>query len=116
MPMSDIVDEMYRKKPFIKFSIYTQIQIEQLKMVSDEIREFWKETKLGALSLIRIGLTACFGYGCSGPMRSSVLWLNMSSVLQSRCANKVGGLKEELAISTDALRQAAVRQEERLQR
>ena len=35
--MSEIVDEMYRKNPFLKFSIYTQVQIQQLKMVSDEI-------------------------------------------------------------------------------
>ena len=35
--MSEIIDEMYRKNPFLKFSIYTQVQIQQLKMVSDEI-------------------------------------------------------------------------------
>jgi len=37
--MSDIesLEEMYRKAPVSKFSIYTQIQIDQLKKVSDEI-------------------------------------------------------------------------------
>ncbi|MEO6202957.1 MAG: hypothetical protein ABIP82_07045 [Nitrospirales bacterium] len=35
--MSDIIEEMYRKNPFSKFSVYTQVQIDQLKRVSDEI-------------------------------------------------------------------------------
>jgi len=47
--MSDIVEEMYRKNPFEKFSVYTQIQIDQLKRVSDEILEILERNNIAGV-------------------------------------------------------------------
>ena len=95
--MSDIVDEMYRKKPFIKFSIYTQIQIEQLKMLSDEIQGILERNKVGGIIVDSHRSYGLFWLWVLGAYEVIRTMDEHKQCFSEPLRQKVGGLKEELA-------------------
>ena len=99
--MSNIesLEEMYRKAPFIKFSVYTQIQIQQLKLVSDEIIGILDRNKVAGVfdddSHRSYGLFWLWVLGAYEVIRTMH---EHKQCFSEPLLQKVGVLKKELAI------------------
>lgn len=95
--MSEIIDEMCRKNPLLKFSVYTQVQIQQLTMVSDEIMGILDRNTVGGIVVHWHRSYGLFWLWVLGAYEVIRTMDEHKQCFSEPLRQKVGGLKEELA-------------------
>lgn len=94
--MSEIIDEMCRKNPFLKFSVYTQVQVQQLTMVSDEIVGILERNTVGGIIVDAHRSYGLFWLWVLGAYEVIRTMAEHKQCFSEPLRQKIGELKKEL--------------------